>query len=184
MSFFESMPLSVFDGRADKEVIPTGLPTPIAPASGDVMGDEANHSSQTASVDMSQGVQWDDDESAGGYAPNTSYDPNISGPRQTEEVKDARAGMMNGFCENNDYMRFSFDTSMEPESRLCYGASTGMAPWTNSFEDNQDMPVPPMHDFTPEQEFEFGSDSVSPQGSFSHSGATIAGIPIYPVVRR
>lgn len=87
-----------------KEMIPRGLPSPVAPMS---TGSEGAHSSTTKSVDASQGVQWNDDElgnPSAGHADPGGYDPNMSGPRPTEPARDWQAGPMTSFQQNDDYL--------------------------------------------------------------------------------
>lgn len=143
------MYIPTFDTTADREVIPEGLPSPIAPAAGDVTGVEANHSSQVASVAPSD--QWDDDEDSlsAGLLPAQGYDPNISGPHPTQGVEDRRAGGMNGAYGGMQAM----DCADDYLSWLPAGGE-GMA------------------------------DSVAPLGTFDQPSETIAGIQVFPIVRR
>lgn len=170
-----STPLSSYPTKGDSEVIPNGLPTGVT--SGSVVGDEANHSSQTASVDTSQGVQWDDDEAVSGFAPNTAYDPNMSGPKHSEPVQDVRAGQMSSFQDNDDYIDYMFDTSHVPLSRLLCDELAG-------FSTNGGYPVLPIQSPGSSDGIAFGSDSVSPEGEFGSATNMVGGISVSPIVRR
>lgn len=146
--------------RADIEVIPEGLPSPVT--TGSVVGVADNHSSELVSLPTqglngpnAEGAQWNDDEDSApsqGHLDPTGYDPNMSGAHPTQGVEERLAGDMTGAYGGMQAM----DCADDYLSWLPSGGE-GLA---------------------------FGPDSVSPQGSFEHSSTTVAGIPVFPVTRR
>lgn len=138
--------------RGDIEVIPSGLPSPVAPFTSGV---ESNHSSSELSVNPNQSIQWNDDELGNpsqGYLDPAGEDPNMSGPSPTEGVEERLAGGMSG----------------------PYG---GMQAMDCADDYLQWLPVGGSAEA-------FGGDSTSPQGDFGSSNSTVAGIVVFPIVRR
>jgi hypothetical protein len=153
-----------------------------------------------------EGAQWNDDEDANAsqghldpgasgevdwQLPNdgdtdTSPDPNLSGPHPTEQLHNWEAGPLSGWHENDDYLEFTFDTGCVAESRLVQGFAvhTGYPLHDHDYDDNGGIPTPPMHDFTPETEFEFGFDTTKPQGDFGNAESEVSGIRVEPIIRR
>jgi hypothetical protein len=93
MSDSNSMPLSSFPTEGDNEVVPAGLPSPA------FSGAVGMDSSTSPSLPTAKGAQWNDDEdstpSAGHLDPG-GYDPNMSGPKASQDVTEMYAGSMDG----------------------------------------------------------------------------------------
>lgn len=106
MSASNSLPLSMFPSEGDVEVIPEGLGTSNPAFLGSVSGVSDNHSSQVMSLPTqgldgpnAEGAQWNDDEDdspSAGFLDPAGEDPNISGPKATQEIQERLAGGMTG----------------------------------------------------------------------------------------
>ncbi len=130
-----------------------------------ITGVPANHSSLAKSA-KGEGVQYndaDDDNGSAGHLDPSGSDPNISGTAETAEPLDWMAGPMSGWCENDDYLQFTFNTDHVAGSRLdpFYPIHDG------DYDDNGGYPSPiagaephGMHNHS-----EFGSDESAHQGS-------------------
>lgn len=158
MSASNSLPLSSFPSEGDSEVIPTEeIPSSNPAFLSNPAGDSDNHSSTVSSISNGDGdaSQYDDDElgnPSAGHLDPAGYDPNMSGPKATQEIDDYRAGYLSGM-------------------------NGGMLPMDSAEEYHT------WAEFSGVAEA-FGSDSVSPQGSFEGLPDTISGIQVFPVVRR
>lgn len=163
MPFSDSMPLSVFPTEGDAEKIPEGLPTSNSAFEGDVSGVEANHSSQITSFPPSvpgqfgqaEGAQWNDDED-----------------------RDPSQGRLDppGYDPN-----MSGPHATQPIAENYAGGMNGAYGGMQAMDCADDYKT-----WLPSGslEVEFGSDSTSPQGSFSGLPDTISSIQVFPVIRR
>lgn len=179
-----SNPINAYPAKGDREVIPEGLPSMPSGMSGNVAGVATNHSSLTSSANSAEGGQWNDDEdttpSAGHLDPG-GYDPNLSGPHPTEPLHDWKAGDMSGWCENDDYMDFTFETSNVAESRLYGYHSVHDA----DYDDNGGYPTAPRGAEAHADHSAFGTDESAHQGSWGEGmQSSQGGISIEPIIRR
>lgn len=177
-----SSPINSYPSTGDREVIPSGLPSQVTAMS---TGVDTNHSSTVRSVaDAGQadaeGAQWNDDEDSssavsGEYsrlAPQ-DYDPNMSGPHPTEQARDPIAGSLSSWQENDDYLKFTYDTSNVPESRLLAGYC-----YPTGYRDN--TAAVPDYGYEPA----FGADSATQVSTWEGGQSSQGGIAIMPVIRR
>lgn len=158
MSASYSLPLFSFPSGGDTEVIPTKeIPDSNPAFLGDVTGVEANHSSLVSSVANGDGdtAQFNDDELGN---PSQGYlDPQGSDPNMSGP-----------------------SASQEVQERLAGGMSGmngGLLPMDSAEEYHS------WATFSGSAEA-FGSDSCSPQGDFGSSNGSVAGITVFPIIRR
>jgi hypothetical protein len=215
------LPINEYPVTDDEEIVPKGIDVGNAAFKrGNVAGDASNHSSTRMSIpkgtlvwndpkqtyaSMGEGTQWNDDEdgmsSQGHDDINNDYDPNMSGPKPTQQLEDWRAGMLSPWQENDDYRDYTFKTDNVVESRLLAQSSqlrvTYKAPGNvndysdiedNDYDDNGGWATAIPQDGGPSND---GLDprgvhpeDQEPQDAFGSGPSDIAGIALYPIVRR
>lgn len=179
-----SAPINAYPSRGDREVIPMGLPGPVATMS---TGVDTNHSSTVASIsgDMGNRTQYNDDElgdpSQGPLDPGGD-DPNLSGPHPTEPLLDPLSGPLSDWQENDDYRDFTYNTANVPESRLLAGYCypTGYSDTESSLSGRVSGEDQRMAGASGA----WGSDNSQPQGTWSDGQSSQGGISIDAVIRR